>query len=164
MQLVHYHSQEHGESGTQCGRVPKAAFLRLFLSGSCSRPTLASSSHSRQLLQAPSTLRCARGLTSPPSSPSRLSSNTSSIDSPQWRHYKGPELRDQYQSSSLSSWLIRVMLIAAGHLSFPVVYFMYAAPELGAPHGIHRGADCLCVGGRAPSVKTLLRWVFHCSC
>ena len=80
------------------------------------------------------------------------------------RHYKAPNYEIAYQSSSLSSWLIRVMLIAALVISsFPVVYFMYAKHPNCGPHMGSTVAQIVSVWvDESPIfVKTLLRWVFH---
>ena len=80
------------------------------------------------------------------------------------RHYKAPNYEIVYQSSSLSSWLIRVMLIAALVISsFPVVYFMYAKHPNCGPHMGSTVAQIVSVWvDESPIfVKTLLRWVFH---
>jgi len=68
---------------------------------------------------------------------------------------QGPELRDRVP--------VLVPLVLAdqgdahrglGHLQLSCrLLHVRKAPELRAPHGIHRGADCLCVGGREPHLR-----------
>ncbi|UPQ99817.1 hypothetical protein HOP50_04g31260 [Chloropicon primus] len=80
------------------------------------------------------------------------------------RHYKAPNYEIAYESSSLSSWLIRVVLIAAMVISsFPVVYFMYAKHPNCGPHMGSTVAQITSewVDTSPIFVKTLLRWFFH---
>lgn len=80
------------------------------------------------------------------------------------RHYKAPTYEIAYQSPSLTSWLIRVMLISALVISsFPVVYFMYARHPNCGPHMGSTVAQIMSdwVDTSPIFVKTLLRWFLH---
>ena len=80
------------------------------------------------------------------------------------RHYKVPGPEIAYQSPSLFSWLIRVMLLSALVISsFPVVYFMYAKHPNCGPHMGSTVAQIVSswVDTSPIFVKALIRWFLH---